>query len=133
VKMMPKPSYQLSQQGIDYFFLIVKHVDRMSEGLKEGLEIGEINTGKLVGYYEQVIHYEGLLVPFLDKAFYHQKDSIVSELPGYSKTWSGKMEDQVSYFLAISKLFQLLMLQAYKKGVLKLKKLPESSWSDDLL
>lgn len=114
-------SFGIRQEGIDYFFLIMKHIDRMSEGLKEGLDVGKINTEKLISYYEQIMHLEGLLIPFLDEKFYQKRKELEMRLPGYSKTWSGKFEDQVTYFMKISDLFQLLVLQAYKTGVLKIK------------
>jgi len=61
----------------------------MSEGLKEGLEPGKVNTKTLVGYYEQILHLESLIFPFLDKQYEIKRKELEKKLPGYSKTWSG--------------------------------------------
>lgn len=126
--------YSTKQEGIDYYYLIVRHIDRMSEGLKEGLDVGTVNTKSLVCYYQQILHLESLLVPFLPWKEYKQKrEKIERDLPGYSSTWSGDIEDQVKFFIEVSKLFRLLMVYAYNARVLKVKIRKEwKSGKDDL-
>lgn len=117
---MPKP-YSTSSEGIDYFFLIIRHLDRMSESIRAGLDVGVVNTQVLVGYYQQVMHLEALLVPFLHKDYYTKRNKFKKELPGYSKTWSGKISDQIQFFEATTKLLKLLIVKAYNARVLKVK------------
>lgn len=119
---------------MDYYIVLVKHIDKMSEGLiKESLDVGKIGTKMLMTYYMQIIHLEGLLVPFLTKEFYYRRGKIETNLPGYKTTWSGSIEEQMRYFVAISDLFQLLILFAYKQRVLKIKILPEWRHDSDIL
>lgn len=122
-------SYSTKQEGIDYYFLIVRHIDRMSEGLKEGLDVGKINTRILVSYHQEVIHLESLLTPFLNKEYYKQKKKWSEKIPAVSQTWSSEIKDQIAYFKGISNIFQLLIIWAYKNGVLKIKRIAE--YKDD--
>lgn len=126
-------SYSTKQEGIDYYFLIVRHIDRMSEGLKEGLDVGKINTKTLVGYYQQVIHLESLLTPFLNIKYYKEKAKWSKKIPAYSQTWSSELKDQVGYFKAISNIFQLLIIWAYNNGVLKIKRIAQYKMDEDIL
>lgn len=126
--------YSIEKRGIDYFYLLIKHLDRMSDGLRGGLDVGVINTDKLVAYYQQIMHFESLIVPFLDEKYYQDKKKWAEKIPGFQQTWSGEISDQIYYFQAISNIFQLLMMLAYMKGVLKIKRLPEhSEYTDDIL
>jgi len=113
--------FRISDDGIDYYFLIIKHLDRMSERLIVGLEPGKINTSDLVGYYEQVLHFECLMIPFLDDNYYARRSELEKFLPAHSSTWSGSLDIQLKYFMAVCKLFKLLLAQAYNERVLKLK------------
>lgn len=119
---MPRKDFSVRQEGIDYFFLIVRHIDRMSEGLTAGLDIGVINTKPLIAYHQMVLHFESLLTPFLtDKEFVEKRKELEKTMPELSDTWSGDFNDQINYFRKISTLFQLLIIVAYNKGVLKIK------------
>ncbi len=117
---MAKKEFSARQDGIDYFFLIVKHIDRMSDSLRGGLGVGEIGTKPLVAYTQMVFHLESLLINFLDKEFYEEREKIIKRMPEVAATWT-EIENQIEYFLGVQDLFQLLIIYAYKKGVLKLK------------
>ncbi len=125
--------YSLNKEGADYYFEIMTHIRSMSDGLKNGIDVGQPNTESLVGYYRQIIHLEGLLVPWLDKTFYNKREKIVESLPSYSSTWGGDFTKQMNYFMSISDLFQLLILTAYNSGVLKLKMKMKFDTDDDVL
>ena len=119
---MPRKDFSVRQEGIDFFFLVVRHIDRMSDGLTAGLGVGEINTKPLVAYHQMILHLESLLTPFLtDEKFIEERKKLEKDMPEISGTWSGDMKDQIDYFKKISDLFQLLIIQAYNKGVLKIK------------
>ena len=119
---MPRKDFSVRQEGIDYFFLIVRHIDRMSDGLTSGLGVGEINTKPLIAYHQMILHFESLLTPFLtDKEFVEKREELEKKMPELSDTWSGDFNDQINYFRKISTLFQLLIIVAYNKGVLKIK------------
>ena len=119
---MPRKDFSVKQEGIDYFFLIVRHIDRMSDGLTAGLGVGEINTKPLIAYHQMILHFESLLTPFLtDKEFVEKREELEKKMPELSDTWSGNFDDQINYFRKISTLFQLLIIVAYNKGVLKIK------------
>ena len=119
---MPHKDFSVRQEGIDYFFLIVRHIDRMSDGLTAGLGVGEINTKPLIAYHQMVLHFESLLTPFLtDEEFKIERKKLEKKMPDYEKTWSGEIGDQIKYFEGISNLFQLLIIEAYNHGVLKIK------------
>ena len=123
---MPRKDFSVRQEGIDYFFLIVRHIDRMSDSLTGGLGVGEIGTKPLVAYIQMVFHLESLLINFLDKEFYKERDKIIKRMPPVANTWE-EIENQITYFLGVQDLFQLLIVYAYKKGVLKLKIQKEES------
>jgi len=123
---MPRKDFSVKQEGIDYFFLIVRHIDRMSDSLTAGLGVGEIGTKPLVAYIQMVFHLESLLINFLDAQFYEEREKIIKKMPEVAATWS-EIEDQISYFLGVQELFQLLIVFAYKEGVLKLKLRKEES------
>lgn len=126
--------FSIQQTGIDYFINILKHIDRMSEGLiKESVDVGKIGTKALVGYYEQILHLEALLTPFLTKEYYEKRKDIISKIPDYHLTWSSEIKDQIEFFNAIVKLFRFLILISYKQGVLKIKMLPQWRMDDDIL
>lgn len=124
--------YSTRSEGIDYYYLIIRHVDRMSEGLKEGLDVGKVNTKTLVGYYQQVLHLESLLIPYLDEEYYEKRKVAEKKLPGYAKTWSGQISNQIEFFLAVSTLFRLLIVWAYKFRVLKIKVVREYKVGDKI-
>ena len=117
---MPRKDFSVRQEGIDYFFLIVRHIDRMSDSLTVGLGVGEIGTRPLVAYFQMVFHLESLLINFLDEEFYEEREKIMKKMPSVANTWE-EIENQIIYFLGVKDLFQLLIVYAYKKGVLKLK------------
>ncbi len=123
---MPRKDFSVRQEGIDYFFLIVRHIDRMSDSLTGGLGVGEIGTKPLVAYTQMVFHLESLLINFLDEEFYEEREKIIKSMPEVANTWEA-IESQISYFLGVQDLFQLLIVFAYKKGVLKLKIQKEES------
>ena len=119
---MPGKDFSARQDGIDYYFLVVRHIDRMSDGLTSGLDVGVINTKKLIAYHQMILHLESLLIPFLtDKDFVKEREKLEKKMPEFSDTWSGELADQINYFKKISDLFQLLIIQAYNNGVLKIK------------
>ena len=131
---MPRKDFSVKQEGIDYFFLIVRHIDRMSDGLTAGLGVGEINTKPLLAYHQMILHFESLLTPFLtDQDFIKQREKIEKTLPEISGTWSGDMQEQIDYFKGISDLFQLLIIEAYNHGVLKIKITKEAKTETDLM
>ena len=131
---MPRKDFSVRQEGIDYFFLVVRHIDRMSDGLTAGLGVGEINTKPLIAYHQMILHFESLLIPFLtDKDFVEKRKKLEKEMPEFSDTWSGDMADQIKYFKGISNLFQLLIIQAYNKGVLKIKITKEAKTETGLM
>lgn len=119
---MARQDFSVKQEGIDYFFLIVRHIDRMSDGLTAGLGVGEINTKPLIAYHQMTLHFESLLIPFAtDPDYITARKKIESNMPDFSDTWSGDMADQINYFKKISDLFQLLILLAYNSNILKIK------------
>ncbi len=131
---MPRKDFSVRQEGIDYFFLIVRHIDRMSDGLTAGLGVGEINTKPLIAYHQMILHFESLLTPFLtDKEFVKKREELEKKMPELSDTWSGDFSDQINYFRKISTLFQLLIIVAYNKGVLKIKITKEAKTETGLL
>lgn len=129
---MPEKKFTSKQEGIDYFFLIVRHIDRMSDGLTQGLNIGEINTKKLITYYQQILHFESLISPFLNEEYVEKRKKITNKFPGYASTWSA-LEDNIEFFESISKLFKLLIAYAYNNGVLKIKIKKEYRADDEIL
>ena len=130
---MPRKDFSVRQEGIDYFFLIVRHIDRMSDGLTAGLGVGEINTKPLVAYHQMVLHLESLLVPFVDDEFETERKKLEKDMPDFSDTWSGDIADQINYFKGTAKLFKLLIILAYNKGVLKIKITKESKLETGLM
>ncbi len=130
---MPRKDFSVRQEGIDYFFLIVRHIDRMSDGLTAGLGVGEINTKPLVAYHQMVLHLESLLVPFVDDEFEEARKKLEKDMPDFSDTWSGDIADQINYFKGTAKLFKLLIILAYNKGVLKIKITKEAKTGTGLL
>ncbi len=132
--MPGKKDFSARQEGIDYYFLIVRHIDRMSDGLTSGLDIGVINTKKLIAYHQMILHLESLLTPFLtDKEFLVEREKLEKKMPEVSGTWSGDMNEQIDYFKGISDLFQLLIIQAYNNGVLKIKITKEAKTESDVV
>lgn len=131
---MPRKDFSVRQEGIDYFFLIVRHIDRMSDGLTAGLEAGEVNTKPLIAYHQMILHLESLLTPFLtDPKFVKERKELEKKMPELSDTWSGDFADQINYFRQISNLFQLLIIVAYNTGVLKIKITKEEQTELDLM
>ena len=106
---MPRKDFSVRQEGIDYFFLIVRHIDRMSDSLRGGLGVGEIGTKPLVAYTQMVFHLESLLINFLDEEFYEEREKIIKSMPEVANTWEA-IESQISYFLGVQDLFQLLIV-----------------------
>ncbi len=94
---MPRKDFSVRQEGIDYFFLIVRHIDRMSDGLTAGLGVGEINTKPLIAYHQMVLHFESLLAPFETEEHKTAKEKIEKNMPDFSDTWSGDMADKNNY------------------------------------
>ncbi len=119
---MPRKDFSVRQEGIDYFFIIVRHLDRMSDGLTAGLDAGVQNTKSLIAYHQMILHFESLLQPFLtSNKFVEKREELEKKMPEVSDTWSGDFNEQINYFKQISKLFRLLIIMAYNEGVLKIK------------
>ena len=127
-----KDSFSISKEGVDYYYLIIRHIDRMSEGLRIGLDVGQVNTKILVGYYEQILHLEAILIPFLDEEYYEVKKHFENEIPAYSATWSGDIGRQIEYFKATQKIFKLLIVKAYNARILKLAVRTDYKIDEDL-
>lgn len=112
--------FSIKKGGQDYSFLVLRHLDRMSEGLASGLEVGQINTKKLVAYHNQVLHNENLLVPILDNEYKHLRDKYVRAIPDVTTTWSNDLNLQIKYFASVSKILKLQIAKAYNRRVIKL-------------
>lgn len=112
--------FSIKKGGQDYSFLVLRHLDRMSEGLASGLDVGHINTKKLVAYHNQVLHCENLLVPVLDEEYKRFRDRYVKAIPDVTTTWSNDLNLQIKYFAAVSKILKLQIQKAYNKQIIKL-------------
>ena len=109
-------------QSLDFYFLIAKHIDRMSESLVGGLNPGGApNSEKLIAYYMQTKHYENMVTMFLPKYYWDRKAEIMPEIPDISWTWKDVVRN-LEFFDKVSQWFQILHLTSYNEGVLKIKR-----------
>lgn len=112
--------FSIKKGGPDYSFLIMRHLDRMSESLKTGLDVGEINTKQLLSYHNQILHLENLLTPILDQEYLDKRTEFEAKIPKISTTWSSDLNKQMEYLRAISKLLKLQIVKAYNRRIIKL-------------
>lgn len=116
-----EPRFAERLEALDFYFLVAKHLDRMSEGLKEGLDPGGTpNSSKLIAYYMQVQHYENLVTTFLPEYYWKKKKEILPTIPNITWTWSNVIQN-LRFFDKISLWLQLLQVTCTNEGVLKIK------------
>lgn len=119
---MVEPKFTEKSEAIDFYFLVAKHLDRMSEMLKEGFDAGgAANAAKLIGYFTMTKHYENSITMFLPKYYWQKKREILPTIPDISWTWQNILKN-LEFFDKISDWFQLVHTTAYNEGVLKIKR-----------
>jgi len=125
--------FSIKKGGQDYSFLLLRHLDRMSESQKIGLDIGVVNTKQLIGYRNQISHMENILTPILDQEYKDKRDEFIRKIPRISNTWSSDLNLQIAYQEAISKILKLQIQKAYNKRIIKLPyKFEDMKSLDDL-
>ena len=123
--------YNSQTSEFNYYELVIKHIDRMSDDLIKELNERGLNPKLLIGYYILILHLESLLLPFHDDEFYKARRGVVDKIPSLVYAHA-TIDKQFQYFQAISDLFQLLLAVAYNKGVLKIKITKEYNPNVDL-
>ncbi len=119
---MGETKYAERNDAIDFYFLIAKHLDRMSETLRPGLETDpNKNTGNLIAYYMATAHYENMITMFLPNYYWEKKKNIFPKIPPVSDTW-GDVYGCLNFFEAVNQWFQLIHTTAYNEGVLKIRR-----------
>lgn len=104
---------------ISYPDIIYKHLDRMSDSLKRGIEVGTTNTVLLTAYYLYILHFECLLTTCMTntahtKRIKEYKDAI----PAFGKTWTGHPKDCIAFLEALGKWFQMLIMIADENNMI---------------
>ena len=100
--------------GLEY--LLFRHLDRVSENLKDGFGVEANNADKLLTFRLQTKHLENLLIADLYEDKYYEKKEEMFKNPSESLAWSGSIPDNIEYFDKVSDWLQLLMFYARKRG-----------------
>ena len=109
-------------EGIDFYFLIAKNLDKMSDILKAGLEPGGIPNGvKLLSFFMSVKFYECMITMFLNEDYWRKKEEIFSKIPEADKAFADA-KSNIDYFNNVSEWFQLIHTYAYSEGILKIQR-----------
>ena len=119
---------------LDYSDLIYKHLDRMSDSLKRGLEIGEVkNATFLMSYYLFVLHLESLLNLRVTVEEYDKITEYKNAMPGFKKAYSGSLKDNVDFLNGISKVFQVLLISANNNDFITIAPKTYDKYDDDMV
>jgi len=119
---------------LDYSDLIYKHLDRMSDSLKRGLEVGEVkNATFLMSYYLFVLHLESLLNLRVSRLEQDKIDEYKENMPGFNKVWTGKLHDNVAFLEGVSKWFQVLLISANNNDFITIAPKTYDKYQDDMI
>jgi len=119
---------------LDYSDLIYKHLDRMSDSLKRGLEVGEVkNATFLMSYYLFVLHLESLLNLRVTVEEYDKITEYKNAMPGFKKAYSGSLKDNVDFLNGISKVFQVLLISANNNDFITIAPKTYDKYDDDMV
>ena len=114
---------------ITYSILLFRHLDRISEGLKQGLDVAQISNNKiLMAYYSQVRYLEGLCSMHLPAEYYNKKHELFRKMPSFSSTWSGDLGDNTNFLNHVTKWFELILAFAHNLDLVQFK---ARSWETD--
>ena len=109
-------------EGIDFYFLIAKNLDKMSDILKSGLEPGGIPNGeKLLAFYMSTKFYENMITMFLKEDYWRKKEELFAKIPVIDKAF-GDAKSNIDFFNRVSEWFQLIHINAYNEGILKIQR-----------
>lgn len=117
----------------NYSVLIYRHLDRMSESLTKGLEIGQLkNSTFLMSYYLFVLHFESLINTYITAKAYARINEYKSRLPSFKMTYTGRLEDNIKFLNAVSEWFQVLLIVANNAGFIAITAKKYEEAQDDM-
>lgn len=117
----------------DYSDLIYRHLDRMSDSLKHGLEVGEIkNATFLMSYYLFVLHLDTLLRLKMSRAELGKIKEYKRALPSFQKVWSGRLDENIEFLDSLSNWFHVLILVANNSGFLTMTPVVYKGYEDEM-
>jgi len=103
----------IERTPMNYSSLIYRHLDRMSDSLKRGIEVGEIkNATFLMSYYLFVLHLESLLNTRVTGPYWEKIREYKEDLPSFKLAWSGNLSENIKFLESVSKWFQVLLIVA---------------------
>lgn len=118
----------------DYSDLIYRHLDRMSDTLKNGIEVGEIkNASLLMSYYMFVMHLDNLLNIRMGKSYYEKIQQYKKRIPGFEKAYSGQLMDNIAFLEGVSKWFQILLIVANNQDFISISPKTYDDFGDDIV
>lgn len=108
------------KKPMNYSDLIYRHLDRMSDSLKHGLEVGQMNNATfLMAYYLFILHFESMINMYVKGDAQRKIDEYKSKLPSFKKAYSGQLHQNIEFLDAVSKWFQVLLIVANSEGFIK--------------
>lgn len=109
------------KKPMNYTDLIYRHLDRMSESLKHGLEVGQINNATfLMAYYLFIRHFESMINIYVTGKALRKINEYKSGLPSFQKAYSGRLSDNIEFVDGISNWFEVLLTVANTEGFIKI-------------
>lgn len=109
------------KKPMNYTDLIYRHLDRMSESLKHGLEVGQINNATfLMAYYLFIRHFESMINIYISGEELRTINEYKSKRPSFKKAYSGSLRDNIDFIDGISDWFEVLLLVANNESFIKI-------------
>ena len=105
-------------------FLVVNHIDRISQGLT-GLDPSQSNIDKITNFYLQTRILQGMLTLIYDEKYLSEKEKL-GLLEAQKKIFlHPTMPNALEFFDKIADWFELLIICCNKNDILVIKKKPE--------
>lgn len=103
---------------VSYPDLIYRHLDRMSDSLKKGIEYGGINTAFLTSYYLFIVHFKALLTTRVSGPYLRKINEYKLEMKPLGDTAANDLKKNVEYIESITKIFEVLLIVANETGLI---------------
>jgi hypothetical protein len=110
-----------TNRPVNYSDLIYRHLDRMSDSLRRGIEVGEVkNATFLMSYYLFILHFESLINTRIEGEAYERIKEYKQRLPSFRLAWSGNLKENIDFLEAISQWFQVLLIVANNNNFIQI-------------
>ncbi len=120
-------------RSVTYGDLVFRHLDRMSDSLSSGMDVGKPNTALLTSYYLHILHFQSMLTKCITGSKLKKIRTIKAQIPAVATMYNGSLKDSIVFLEAISEWFEILLIVASESNVLSMTPRAFNDYNNDTI